>query len=80
MLIGKKRIEEDLEVFRRAVNTPPGTDGVDPEPQKETPDEKVAFSDFIALCWAALSIVLPWVIGFGAAIGVVGWLLVMWLG
>ena len=79
MLIGKKRIEEDLEVFRRAVNTPPGTHKSEPEPQ-ETLDEKFVFSDFIALCWAALSIVLPWVIGFGAAIGVVGWLLTQWLG
>lgn len=83
MFINKKRVEDDLEIFRRSIS------GQEQKPPKEAVGEKMAeeinfreklgFSDFIGLCGAAFATILPWVLAFAALLGFLGWLLVLWL-
>ena len=85
MFINKKRIEEDLEIFRRFVSNQkqgqkPPKEATDKKADEELKSqEKLGFSEFIGLCGAAFVTILPWVLAFAALVGLLGRLLVLWV-
>ena len=86
MFISKKRIDEDLQIFQRSMEYYMSQEMSREKGAKEKTSriddsqEPLTFSDFIGLCGAAFVVILPWVFAFAALMGVMGWLLVLWLG
>ncbi|MEG1557262.1 MAG: hypothetical protein RR368_02385, partial [Oscillospiraceae bacterium] len=68
MLFGKHRVEEDLERIRKANLTPEKAEAerLAEEQQRKRIEEngKIGAKDFIALVFAAYSVVLPYVLVF----------------
>ena len=79
MFITKNRIEEDLEIARRAMLEMPVERDAGPANITDR-EEALGLSDFLGLWGAAVWVIAPWAIAFATAIGVVGWLLTMWMG
>jgi len=85
MFISKKRIDEDLQIFKRSLENPFPEEASQKKGAKERQaslddsQEPFTFSEFVALCGAAFAVIMPWVIAFSVAMGIVGWLLILWL-
>ena len=76
MFINKKRIEEDLEIAKRSIlNLEP----LENQARIDDSQEGLKFADFVDLCSAAYSVILPWAIAFAVLLGLAGWLLVRWV-
>jgi len=81
MFLNKRRVDEDLEIIRRSL-LDPGALNKDAESEtkeQEDSQEKMKFSDFLMICGTAFSVILPWALAFAAVLGLVGWLLILWL-
>jgi len=81
MFINKKRIDDDLELFQRSLKNPvqEQEDTKEQVSRLEDEQERLGFSDFIGLCGAAFAVFMPWVLVFAGIMGLVGWLLVLWI-
>ena len=94
MFTNKKRIDDDLEIARRAFVNPAGFGKVpektaEKKPTKEVEEresrvddggERLGFSDFLGLCAAAFWVIMPWAVAFAVLLGLTGWLVTRWLG
>ncbi|MDR2183778.1 MAG: hypothetical protein LBE55_06350 [Clostridiales bacterium] len=81
MFVSKKRIDDDLEIFQRSlVHMQAPEKALQERPSRiDDSQERLTFSDFIGLCGAAFVVILPWALAFAALMGLVGWLLVLWI-
>ena len=74
MFITKHRIDEDLEIAKRAMfEMPRDTANITDH------DEAPGAADFFGLWGAAISVIAPWAVAFAAAIVGLGWLMSMWM-
>jgi len=77
MFISKRRIDEDLEIARRSFENPMGED---PEESRiDDSQSNFTFSEVLSLISAAFWVILPWVVAFAVLLGIVGWLVMMWM-
>lgn len=78
MLFGKRRVEEDLERIRQA-NLPEkyAAEQEQKVQEKASKEERVGAKDVFAMIIAVFSIILPYVLGFVAIMGllILGWTL-----
>ena len=81
MFLSKKRVEEDLEIIQRSFSnlTHLEIKTEEKEVQAASSQEKLGFSEFMGLCGAAFTVILPWALAFAALIGLLGWLLTLWV-
>ncbi|MCL2703209.1 MAG: hypothetical protein FWE91_06345 [Defluviitaleaceae bacterium] len=81
MFISKNRIEEDLKIIRRSFLNPAALEKDTEEKiiQAEDSQDRLGFSEFIGLCGAAFFVILPWALAFSVLIGLLGWLLTLWV-
>ena len=81
MFSNKNRIEEDLKIIQRSFLNPAALekDIEEKKVQAEDSRDKPGFSEFIGLTSAAFIVILPWALAFAALIGLLGWLLTLWV-
>jgi len=78
MFISKQRIEEDLEIARRAFKNPMGEPD-EKEPSIDDSQTDFTFSEVVSLIGAGLWAIMPWALSFAVLLGIVGLLVTVWL-